>query len=535
MTALGLGLVVAPSAQAVVPVPVVLFADSLHSYSLYSGDLDGANATQVTTGGMVTNYVEASADGQVLAIQGMTGDDNTPAYDATDGLIVSVQGATSLLATSTEANPVVSSDGAHVWFSAKSNLYSWTRATGLVTQLTTDAPLTPPATPAGQPTESLWGLAVSADGTTAAGIFRAVTFTAASTKPTATRSILKAFTLPATSAAASTTVFTSTAYSGATGPELFFDAPRFAGTSLVFGECVTGACDDWKYKSVDLSAVTPVPVATAGDLDNTYDLRLLDDGVNSATWYAWEDGASATSYKTSTDLTGPWVVGGSRPDGQTSLGFVPVRTAPTAFSSRQSSAGAAAVQAHLDLSTSLVKTGGQAVYASYAFYLKGLAGQTWNADAGITQRGTIQYSTDGGRTWLRLTTTTSKTVVAWPGGTAPDGNGRTQKLTRNTWFRWLVPSDVFVRSATTSVRLVRVSPTVKAKVVKSGSKRTVSGTVARIGGSAVLYKGTKKIATVKVSSRGVYSFGKRALSRGTYRVVTIADVSWAAGSLTVKI
>lgn len=59
--------------------------------------------------------------------------------------------------------------------------------------------------------------------------------------------------------------------------------------------------------------------------------------------------------------------------------------------------------------------------------------------------------------------------------------------------------------------------------------------LARIGGSAVLYKGTKKIATVKVSSRGVYSFGKRSLSRGIYRVVTIADVSWAAGSLTVKI
>jgi hypothetical protein len=218
----------------------------------------------------------------------------------------------------------------------------------------------------------------------------------------------------------------------------------------------------------------------------------------------------------------------------TSVGFIPVDAPPVAFSAQQASSPTAAVQPHLDLSAALVKTGGRPVFASYAFYLKPVGAQTWAADSGVTQRGVIQFSIDAGKSWHLLGATTSRNVVPWPTG-GPDGNGRTQALTRNTWFRWTVPADVFVGTATTSPRLVRVSPTVKAKIVKSGSKRTVAGTVARIGGTAVLYKGTKKIASVKISAKGVYSFGKRVLSRGTYRVVTLADTSWAAGSLTVKI
>jgi hypothetical protein len=520
VAALGLGLLVASPAQAVVAGPYALFANANNSYALYTGGLDGTVPSLVTTGGMVTNFVEASHDAQVIAIQGQTGTTATPLFDTTDGLIVSDQGVTHVLATRTDANPVVASDGSKVWFAANGDLYSWTRVGGVVTRLTTNGPL---VAPTGQ---SLSGLAVTANGATAAGVFRAVNQATGDV----TKSQVKAFTV----ATLASTVFTSTAYAGTATPELFSDAPRFANNTLYFGLCATGACDNWTYRAVDTSAVTPADVATAGALDNTYDLRLLDDGV-APLWYAWEDGPSVGSatYKTSTDLT-TWNAGGTRSDAATALGFVPVDTPPVAFSALHASSPTAAVQPHLDLSAALVKTGGRPVFASYAFYLKPVGAQTWAADSGVTQRGVIQFSIDAGKSWHLLGATTSRNVVPWPTG-GPDGNGRTQALTRNTWFRWTVPADVFVGTATTSPRLVRVSPTVKAKIVKSGSKRTVAGTVARIGGTAVLYKGTKKIATVKISAKGVYSFGKRVLARGTYRVVTLADTSWAAGSLTVKI
>ncbi len=522
--ALGLSLVAAPAAQALPASPVILFADGNHSYSLYAGDATGAAATQVTTGGLVTNFVEASHDGQVLAIQAETGTDTTPLFDTTDGLLVSDQGVTHVLATHTQANPVVALDGSKVWFAAQGNLFAWTRSSGTVTALTSNAPL------AGTSTQSLWGLAVSSDGSTAAGVFRAASF--ATDPPTATASHVTAFTVAPTSS----TIWTK-AYTGAGNPELFSDSPRFAGSTLVFAECATGACDDWKYVTVDTTATVPAPVVTSGELDNTYDLRFLDDGTSTGvgTWYAWGDGAVAGTAvaKTSPDLVA-WTPGATRTDAVTSVGFVPVDTAPAAFSARQASTPTASVKPYLVLSSALVKTGGRPVFASYGYYLRPVGTQSWAADSGVTQRGVVTFSTDAGKTWHPLGATTSQTVIAWPGG-GPDGNGRTQALTRNTWFRWTVPTDVFVGTATSAVRLVRVTPTVKASVVKSGSKRTVAGSAARIGGTAVLYKGTKKIATEKLSAKGAYSFGKRTLSRGTYRVVTLADASWAAGSLTVKI
>ncbi len=81
---------------------------------------------------------------------------------------------------------------------------------------------------------------------------------------------------------------------------------------------------------------------------------------------------------------------------------------------------------------------------------------------------------------------------------------------------------------------MKVVPIVSAKVARSGRYRIIGGAATRIGGIATLYRivGTRlvKVAAVKLTSKGVYTFGKRALPRGYYRVLTRADKYWAAGT-----
>ena len=124
--------------------------------------------------------------------------------------------------------------------------------------------------------------------------------------------------------------------------------------------------------------------------------------------------------------------------------------------------------------------------------------------------------------------------MAFPGLPFP-GNGRTQALTRNTYFRFVFAGDAFAAPATSSSELVVVSPTITAKAKKKGSKRIVSGTVKRSGGKVLLYKGSKKLASASIGSTGAFKFKARKLAKGSYTLKVAADASWASSSKKLKV
>ena len=316
------------------------------------------------------------------------------------------------------------------------------------------------------------------------------------------------------------------------GPQALWDTPRWGdATTLLYGTCTTGACLHWSYSTVDVSAPTPTPVAVPVLDGDKYSVQKVD-GI----WYAFSDTGSGTSlvtsYQTTTDLASPLGSPVARTDGQYSYGYV-VTTGPgTALAT--TSTNRAASRASFAVSSSLVRTGGTAVYSSFAHYLRPLGNETFNGYAGATFRGVLQYSTDHAKTWRTKGWTTGATAVLWPGGGYP-GNGRTQKLTRNTWFRWVFPGDLLVAPATSSVRLVKVAPTLTTTVSRSGSRRVVSGRAARVGGTIVLYQGSRTVASVRISATGAFTFGRRSLARGSYRVVALADLNWAASAEAFRI
>ena len=59
---------------------------------------------------------------------------------------------------------------------------------------------------------------------------------------------------------------------------------------------------------------------------------------------------------------------------------------------------------------SRVSTGGSAVYLAFNEYLRPVGAQVFPDDSDLTFRGSLQYSTDGRRTWKVLRTTSGLTV-----------------------------------------------------------------------------------------------------------------------------
>jgi hypothetical protein len=112
-------------------------------------------------------------------------------------------------------------------------------------------------------------------------------------------------------------------------------------------------------------------------------------------------------------------------------------------------------------------------------------------------------------------------------------------LTRNTWFRWVYGGDWFTTADVSPTALVKVVPLVRQTVTRSGSARVVSGTATRSRGTAVLSRvvGSRlvRLATTHLTSNGRFSFGRRRLAKGRYRVDVSADVSWAAGAVRFTI
>ena len=80
-------------------------------------------------------------------------------------------------------------------------------------------------------------------------------------------------------------------------------------------------------------------------------------------------------------------------------------------------------------------------------------------------------------------------------------------------------------------------PVVTVRKAVSGRYTTVYGTTTRAGGTSVMQRLTSRgwrtytAATLvkKGSYLSTYTYGRRALAKGTYRIVTIADRGWASG------
>ena len=516
--ALIVGTVTAAPARADVG-PFFLYVDSPATVGrLAFADGTGAGETGITSGMRVRRY-DASADGSVVALVGASGTPSTPVGDSTGGLLVSKNGVTRLLTTYVDTNPVVSADGATVWFVTDGDLYSYATSGTTVTRITTGGPFFPP-------TEDhfLTRISVSPSGDRIAAVYR--TFDA--------NDDVNGSTVTVSTIAATPADLFSISYTGAGSPEAGNDSPAWLDNEhVLFSRCDTGACATWVWRQVDLTAGTPSDAAFNGP-NNLYDLRKLG-----SVWFAWQDSGSGASFSTQLlssvdDAQSFSITGAPRTDSDTSQFYVPVTAAPTAFSGTAASANRAQSDALLLLSTARVTTGGSAVYLALAEYLRPVGDEVFPDDSDATFRGQLQYSTDGRKTWKLLRTTSGATSVAFPGLPFP-GNGRTQALTRNTYFRFVFAGDAFAAPTTSSSELVVVSPTITAKAKKKGSKRIVSGTVKRSGGKVLLYKGSKKLASASIGSTGAFKFKARKLAKGSYTLKVAADASWASSSKKLKV
>ncbi len=232
-----------------------------------------------------------------------------------------------------------------------------------------------------------------------------------------------------------------------------------------------------------------------------------------------------TSVGTTTDLAVPPVTSTPRIDGAHTFDYLPTAALPTP---QIAAANRSALTPLLATSATLVPTGAAPVYFAGGEYLHPVGSETFGADAALVLRGLLQVSYDRGHTFRTLRTTTGSTHLTWPGQPTVWGNGRTPRLTRNTWLRWVFPGDAFVRPAVSPTVLVRVAPTISARVSRSGTHRRISGRVARIRGRVLLYLGTKLIASAPIGAAGTFTFGWRSLAHGRYTLVSVPDASWAA-------
>jgi hypothetical protein len=214
----------------------------------------------------------------------------------------------------------------------------------------------------------------------------------------------------------------------------------------------------------------------------------------------------------------------ARTDGDTTSGYRPSEATPPALPVTLPTRMAS--HANLRLSATSVISGRAAAVAGYAMYVQS-PGQYFDPTvSNEMDRGVLQYSYSKTGPW-------TTTGAHW----VPVGkwyyNTVTQKLTRTTWFRWTVASDAFLTGSTSRVLGVGVAPIITARVTKSGSQRIVSGTATRRAGTALLQRkvGTKyvTVATTRLTNAGAFTFGKRSLVRGTYRVVAVGDASWLVG------
>ena len=488
---------------------------------LLAADATGTLNLTTLAGGLQTSGYDVSQDGSTTLVGARTGAPTDNPYDSTFGLVRVHRDPTTLAVTSTllsvfwNANPVLSADGSKAFWFHGQTLYQYDAATGATTPIGAFAPA------AG---ETVTRIAVSNDGSRVALIY-----TNAAAK---SARVLAAPTLAGTAAGS----WGQFVYTGATQPSgnIFVWAGNEA---LVWSEYDSTAAAPvlsavWATIPTDGTGVSQTQQAVPA-LNDAYDLRQDASG----TWWFWKDDASVSPVVSSLWSipsllpVGPdaavSVLVGPRTNGPTTYRYVPSAATPPALTPV---ANPAAAHPFLTLSASSATYGKRVGYDAHSYYGAPPNAAFANATAAEVDRGQLLRSFDGVHFTPLLTTSGAHPVVIGKSYY----NAYTPALTRNTWFRWVYPGDAFTAAGTSTTRLVKVPAVVSAKVTASGASRIVNGaTTRKVAGTAVLLrlvgKRLVKVAVAAITAKGVYTFGKRPLARGTYRVVTVADRYWASG------
>ena len=525
-TVLAASALVATPAGAATSGPYVAYVslDSTGNRSLLIGAPDGSTASPtplVGRGNYVNDYAVSQhgatpQDAPTLAVSliaGTTAGVNT--NDSNTGLVVTRGGETRVLSTWLDTGPDISPDGSHVYFITDGNLYDYQWATNTTTALTVDAPFSLGKGP--EPREQVFKFAMSPDasqiallwvhlGTSATPDYSAVQVDSLATTPHKQTWIAQ--------------------FSGAGAEVGRPDLTWKDANNIVFPVCQTSTCDAWSFNSADVTLPTNSATVMTG-LDDFYGVRPLD-----STWYMWKDTAGSTAFGTTSDLATPPTTFTARPDGATTGLYQPTDAIPSAVTKASNRATS---RANLVMSNAVVPSGRSVVYAAYQLWLVPVGNQTFSNDAQECDRGTLQYSFNGGRTYHTLRVTSGAKLYGWPGNPNLRGNGKTQALTRNTTFRWFYSGDVFATPATSKSVLVKVAPAITIALKKKSSTLTVWGHVARIGGTMTLYHGSTKLAHAHISTKGIYVFAPRTFTSGSYKLVASPDANWTTSSKTFKV
>ncbi len=533
----------ATASAAALPTPQFAYLD-IASGAASSNDAAGTvgTATRIMPTGYGVLGHDVAWDGRTWAGCIASGTSTTDPYDRTYGLVLvhtdGVTTSTKVLSTFCEANPVVSGDGAKVYWLSDDTVYRFdaSYASGIAgtTSVVSTGQFVTATNVTGDPTEYVDALAVSRDGLSAAALYRSTSglnsrvhaslLSTATTKPPAYN---RAFVVP-TGVSASSPVARASSFVFVTDTQLAYGVldvattPQTRNTGVV---TVPGALD---------AASSAAPVIQAG-YDDTYDLRPFGDASAPQTvtqWYVWKSTLNGTTYDEQLGSSPDFVTAptgwATRADGATTERYVPTAVTPPVWSGPVSNLAAA--HPAFRMLASVSPYGRQVGYVSYNLYEIDPLGAAYSStNAAEVDRGLLERSYDGVHYYV-FTTTSSKNVRV-VGSTYV--YGYSAKLVRNTWFRWTYKGDNLTAKAAPIVRVVKVVPLVTVKVAKSGTKRTVYGTATRVLGKVALSRKVgsvwRVVAYASISAHRVYTFGKRSLVRGTYRVTTIADKSWAAG------
>ena len=535
----GLAVAAPMSASGAVGTPSVAFIDTTVASAAALSSLPPSGSgtpTLLNPAGLSTSFFAASSDTLTADTTVVTGVRTVGSVfpNTTSALVVTHGGVSKVLSTYTDVNPVVSADGLFVWFLVRGNLYKYDVVAGTTAQINGAAQFNPWAAAAGSHSY-VYRLAISTDGSKAAELLQSYPDSGGGG---VNRSQIRVFDITQTGANfVSAPIWTSFNYTGnrvappVNDPQLlpynfvFTDA-----NTLVTGECVNDPCETWTTWAIDTTTApdgvkTGAGITALPNLDNLLGLRQ-----SAGTWTAWNldiTTAHTVTPNTTTDATfaSPLTQGTAWPAGSDKYFayITPLADAAPAFTALAAKMGVAST---LTLSKAVVATGTRVAYNAFGTYPSPASGQILQKETATVGRGTLQSSINGGVTWTTVATTTS-------------GGGTTGILTRNTRFRWVYAGDVLTAPSTSAVKVVYVTPSLSVKVTKSGKTKIVSGVTSRIGGTVSLWKLSgktwKKLYTASVTTRGAYSFGKRGLAAGTYRVVTLADASWLATAKAFRI
>ena len=476
---------------------------------------DGSGAVNLTPAtGLQTYAYDVSWDGNSIVLAGRSGTPTTNVYDSTFGLVYEHRNAdasvsSTLLSVFWEANPVITPDGSAAFWIAAGTLYRYTAATGRTTAVSTAfAPARG---------EVVARLAVNQDGSRVAVMYSNATAKTGRV-------------LAAPVATGKTGNYAEVRYAGAVLP---------SGSTLVWTALDTVLWDEY-VSSAATPVLSPVYLTLTGSgVQSTADLNRGATGLSgyydvrqvaAGSWFGWNDEVAAgqsTLAGFADPLTSPPSVIGPRSNGSSTFRYVPSLVEPPAL---QTVGNPAAAHPYLFLSAGSTTYGKRVGYDAHSFYGAPPTAAFTNATAAEVDRGLLQWSFDGVHFTPVLTTSGAKAIIIG----SRYYNAYSPALTRNTWFRWVYPGDVFTAAGTSATRAVQVPALVTARVSASGASRTVYGaTSRRVAGTAVLFHvvGTKlvKVAVARITATGGYTFGKRRLARGSYRVVTLADRYWASG------